>query len=120
MLAGLERGGTAIEHVWLRGERRDRGSRGEALRGDPPARDRDQRGRSAVRASTCAHGQKTGFFLDQRDNRRTIRRHAAGATVLNVFSYTGGFSIHAALGGATRVTSVDIARAGDRRRSRRT
>ncbi|HEY5949528.1 MAG TPA: class I SAM-dependent methyltransferase, partial [Kofleriaceae bacterium] len=54
-------------------------------------------------------GQKTGFFLDQRDNRRTIRRHAAGATVLNLFAYTGGFSLHAALGGATRVTSVDIA-----------
>jgi 23S rRNA (cytosine1962-C5)-methyltransferase len=54
-------------------------------------------------------GQKTGFFLDQRDNRRTIRKHAAGNTVLNVFCYTGGFSLHAALGGATRVTSVDIA-----------
>src|SRR5262249_32697909 len=54
-------------------------------------------------------GQKTGFFLDQRENRRTIRRHAAGASVLNVFAYTGGFSLHAALGGATRVTSVDIA-----------
>ncbi|MEJ7602878.1 MAG: class I SAM-dependent methyltransferase [Kofleriaceae bacterium] len=54
-------------------------------------------------------GQKTGFFLDQRDNRRTVRKHAAGATVLNVFSYTGGFSLHAALGGASRVTSVDLA-----------
>src|SRR6185295_3375488 len=54
-------------------------------------------------------GGKTGFFLDQRDNRRTIRRHAAGANVLNLFSYTGGFSLHAALGGAARVTSVDIA-----------
>jgi 23S rRNA (cytosine1962-C5)-methyltransferase len=54
-------------------------------------------------------GQKTGFFLDQRDNRRTIRRHAAGQTVLNLFAYTGGFSLHAGLGGATRVTSVDIA-----------
>ena len=38
-----------------------------------------------------------------------IRRHAAGATVLNVFSYTGGFSLHALLGGAARVTSVDLA-----------
>jgi 23S rRNA (cytosine1962-C5)-methyltransferase len=54
-------------------------------------------------------GQKTGFFLDQRDNRRTIRRHAAGARVLNLFSYTGGFSLHAALGGAVHVTSVDVA-----------
>jgi 23S rRNA (cytosine1962-C5)-methyltransferase len=54
-------------------------------------------------------GQKTGFFLDQRDNRRAIRRHAAGQNVLNLFAYTGGFSLHAALGGARRVTSVDIA-----------
>ena len=54
-------------------------------------------------------GQKTGFFLDQRDNRRTVRRHAAGLSVLNVFCYTGGFSLHAALGGATRVTSIDLA-----------
>src|SRR5688572_22635827 len=38
-----------------------------------------------------------------------IRKHAAGASVLNLFSYSGGFSLHAALGGATRVTSVDIA-----------
>ena len=38
-----------------------------------------------------------------------MRRHAAGASVLNLFCYTGGFSLHAALGGATRVTSVDLA-----------
>ena len=107
VLAGLERGGHAIAHVWLRGERRDR-TAGEALRGAPPAEiviaEDEARFAVDVRA-----GQKTGFFLDQRDNRRTIRRHAAGHTVLNVFSYTGGFSLHAALGGATRVTSVDIA-----------
>jgi 23S rRNA (cytosine1962-C5)-methyltransferase len=78
------------------------------VRGDPPAElviaEDDARFAVDVRA-----GQKTGFFLDQRDNRRTIRRHAAGQTVLNLFAYTGGFSLHAALGGATRVTSVDIA-----------
>lgn len=52
-------------------------------------------------------GQKTGFFLDQRANRRALRAYAAGADVLNLFSYTGGFSVHAALAGARRVTSVD-------------
>ena len=57
------------------------------------------------------HGQKTGFFLDQRENRALIRRHARGRSVLNLFSYTGGFSIAAALGGATTVTSVDTAAA---------
>lgn len=107
VIAGLERGGATIAHVWLRGERRER-SAGEALRGDPPAEivinEDDARFGVDVRS-----GQKTGFFLDQRDNRRTIRRHAAGQTVLNLFAYTGGFSLHAALGGATRVTSVDIA-----------
>lgn len=53
------------------------------------------------------HGQKTGFFLDQRDNRKTIQDHAEGHSVLNMFCYTGGFSLHALAGGATRVVSVD-------------
>ena len=53
-------------------------------------------------------GQKTGFFLDQRDNRLALRRFARGrAHCVNCFSYTGGFSIAAALGGAREVISVD-------------
>ena len=55
-------------------------------------------------------GQKTGFFLDQRENRARVERLAAGADVLNVFAYTGGFSLYAARGGARRVTSLDISR----------
>ncbi len=58
-----------------------------------------------------ARGQKTGAFLDQRDNRRRVGALAEGRRVLNLFSYAGGFSLHAALGGATHVTSVDIASA---------
>lgn len=58
-----------------------------------------------------ARGQKTGAFLDQRDNRRRVAELASGRRVLNLFSYAGGFSLHAALGGATHVTSVDIAAA---------
>ncbi len=59
-----------------------------------------------------AHGQKTGAFLDQRENRARVRALAAGrASVLNLFSYAGGFSVAAALGGAARVTSVDVAAA---------
>lgn len=54
------------------------------------------------------HGQKTGFFLDQRDNRERVRSMAEGAEVLDVFSCTGGFSVNAAAGGATAVHSVDI------------
>lgn len=56
-------------------------------------------------------GQKTGAFLDQRDNRRRVGQLARGKSVLNLFSYAGGFSLHAALGGATKVTSVDVAAA---------
>jgi 23S rRNA (cytosine1962-C5)-methyltransferase len=54
-------------------------------------------------------GQKTGFFIDQRDKRQAIRKYTQGKRVLNCFSYTGGFSVYAALGGSTTsVTSVDI------------
>lgn len=54
-------------------------------------------------------GQKTGHFLDQRDNRSMVRALADGADVLDVFSNSGGFSVHAAAGGARRVVSVDQA-----------
>jgi len=53
-------------------------------------------------------GQKTGFFLDQRDNRRRIESLARGGDVLNAFSFSGGFSVYAARGGARRVTDLDI------------
>ncbi|MBS3914153.1 MAG: class I SAM-dependent rRNA methyltransferase [Bacteroidetes bacterium] len=53
-------------------------------------------------------GQKTGFFLDQRDNRNLLSHFAAGKSVLNTFCYTGGFSVFALKGGAIEVTSVDV------------
>lgn len=52
-------------------------------------------------------GQKTGFFVDQRDNRALLERFAAGRRVLNMFCYTGGFSVYAMRGGAEKVVSVD-------------
>lgn len=52
-------------------------------------------------------GQKTGFFLDQRDNRELVGRYSSGKRVLNLFCYTGGFSIYALNGGAECVDSVD-------------
>lgn len=55
-----------------------------------------------------ASGHKTGFFLDQRPNRHWVQQHARGKTVLDVFSYVGGFGIHALKGGAASLTSVDI------------
>ncbi|MBU1901884.1 class I SAM-dependent methyltransferase, partial [Patescibacteria group bacterium] len=53
-------------------------------------------------------GQKTGFFLDQRDNRNLIRNYASGRRVLNTFCYSGGFSVYALAAGATSVHSVDV------------
>lgn len=52
-------------------------------------------------------GQKTGFFVDQRENRALLERFAAGRHVLNMFCYTGGFSVYALRGGALSVDSVD-------------
>jgi 23S rRNA (cytosine1962-C5)-methyltransferase len=54
------------------------------------------------------HGQKTGFFLDQRENRRRVGDLAANRRVLNAFSFSGGFSLYAARGGARSVTDLDI------------
>jgi len=109
VLEGLDAGGE-LRHVLLRGSKRRNDDKRDAeiLRGDPPAEIviEEDAARFVV---DVRHGQKTGFFLDQRDNRRTIRAHSAGASVLNLFSYTGGFSLHAAVGGATHVTSVDVA-----------
>jgi 23S rRNA (cytosine1962-C5)-methyltransferase len=58
--------------------------------------------------SDVLRGQKTGFFLDQRENRRRVESVAAGADVLNAFSFSGGFSLYAARGGAKSVTDLDI------------
>ena len=55
-------------------------------------------------------GQKTGFFLDQRDNRQFVRQNSRGKSVLNLFSYTGGFSVYAGLGGAKKVASLDVSK----------
>jgi 23S rRNA (cytosine1962-C5)-methyltransferase len=108
---GLRAGGAAIDAVWVRAARgappdhpAARAHAIGALPSDVAIREREARFGIDV-----AKGQKTGFFLDQRLNRYLIGAHAADRTVLNLFSYTGGFSIHAALGGARRVTSVDIA-----------
>jgi len=53
-------------------------------------------------------GQKTGFYLDQRENRRRVEALANGRRVLNAFSFSGGFSLYAARGGAVSVTDLDI------------
>jgi 23S rRNA (cytosine1962-C5)-methyltransferase len=90
------------------------GSKGEAprlevLRGEPPPETITVAEAAVPFVVDLSHGQKTGAFLDQRDNRRRVGELARGRSVLNLFSYAGGFSLHAALGGATHVTSVDVA-----------
>lgn len=55
-----------------------------------------------------ATGQKTGFFLDQRENRLLLAKYAEGKSVLNTFCYSGGFSIYALKAGASTVTSIDL------------
>jgi 23S rRNA (cytosine1962-C5)-methyltransferase len=59
-------------------------------------------------AADVVHGHKTGFFFDQRDNRAEVRTRSAGRRVLDVFAYSGGFSVYAAAGGATEVMGLDI------------
>jgi 23S rRNA (cytosine1962-C5)-methyltransferase len=83
----------------------------ELLRGDAAPRTIGVREHGVPFLVDLAHGQKTGAFLDQRDNRRRVGELSAARRVLNLFSYAGGFSLHAALRGATRVTSVDVSAA---------
>jgi 23S rRNA (cytosine1962-C5)-methyltransferase len=80
------------------------------LRGEPPAGPVVIHERRLAFAVDLIGGQKTGFFLDQRDNRRRVGELAAGRTVLNLFSYSGGFAVAALAGGARRAVNVDASR----------
>lgn len=82
---------------------------GETLAGDEPADITIVREHGMKLVARVKTGQKTGLFLDQRENRKLVRGWAQGRSVVNLFSYNGGFSVAAALGGARRVISVDIA-----------
>ncbi len=112
--AAKEVGGESVERIVLRlsrqvaadGSRRD----GEVLIGpqlDGPVTFAENGLRFQA---DLIRGHKTGHFLDQRDNRRLIQSVASGRDVLDVFACTGGFSVHAAAGGAASVTSVDVSR----------
>jgi 23S rRNA (cytosine1962-C5)-methyltransferase len=106
VLAGLRAGGLDFDRTWVKGDRRAAAPYPIGPSPPPLVEIHEDEARFAV---DVVGGQKTGFFLDQRDNRRTIAAHAAGASVLNLFCYTGGFSLKAGLGGASSVTSVDSA-----------
>jgi 23S rRNA (cytosine1962-C5)-methyltransferase len=92
----------ALQHVEVAGI-----ANGTALVGEAPSRPVPFRENDLVLEADVVAGQKTGHFLDQRDNRRIVGSHTAGARVLDVFACTGGFSLSAAAGGARSVHGVD-------------
>jgi 23S rRNA (cytosine1962-C5)-methyltransferase len=94
-------------------QRRDLGglADGTTLVGEAPLAPVRFLERGLVLEADVVAGQKTGYFLDQRDNRQLVRSMAAGAAVLDVFACTGGFSVAAAAGGAASVCSVDVSHA---------
>ncbi|HEY2030619.1 MAG TPA: class I SAM-dependent rRNA methyltransferase [Myxococcales bacterium] len=84
------------------------GAKGQVIWGKEPPDPIVVREHGMAIAVDVRQGQKTGYFLDQRENRLSLRRFARGrGRALNCFSYSGGFSVSAALGGAREVTSVD-------------
>jgi len=94
------------------GGKSDSQSRATHVEGEPMPDTIDVREHGVTFVVDLARGQKTGAFLDQRENRRRVQEIVASRKakrVLNLFSYAGGFSLRAALGGAEKVTSVDIA-----------
>ncbi len=83
---------------------------GQTLHGEEPSGPVIFRENGLRFEADLVSGQKTGFFLDQRDNRALVEGHASGGAILDAFSYTGGFSVYAARGGARSVTSLDASR----------
>jgi 23S rRNA (cytosine1962-C5)-methyltransferase len=81
---------------------------GQVLHGQPPAGPVIFLESGLRFEADVVRGQKTGFFLDQRENRREVETLARGRRVLNAFSFSGGFSVYAARGGAAAVTDLDI------------
>ncbi|HTB72805.1 MAG TPA: class I SAM-dependent rRNA methyltransferase [Polyangiaceae bacterium] len=103
--------GWGVRSLVLRAGAKGHPPRLELLAGAPPPDTVQVEEHGVPFVVDLAHGQKTGAFLDQRENRRRVGELSRGRRVLNLFSYAGGFSLHAALGGATHVTSVDVAAA---------
>lgn len=109
MVAAARERGIAVTSVIERGQRGE-GEVARALAGDLPGSEIEVRENGLRFGVDLARGQKGGLFLDQRDNRALVGTLARGRRVLNLFGYTGGFSIYAAAGGAALTTTVDVAR----------
>ncbi len=111
--AAAQKAGLPVDAIL---ERRPRGGRGDAdgertlaLYGAAPEGEIEIRENGLRFGADLRRGQKGGLFLDQRDNRAQVRTLARDRRVLNLFGYTGGFSIYAAAGGARATTTVDVA-----------
>lgn len=89
---------------------RGREALASVVHGDAPPDRLEVRERGMRLHASLLKGQKTGLFLDHRESRHRVRSLAGGLSVLNLYGYTGGFSVAAGLGGAIEVTTVDIAR----------
>ncbi|MDX9721688.1 MAG: class I SAM-dependent rRNA methyltransferase [Myxococcota bacterium] len=107
-----------VAHGWFRGVRGRSKAGNDSLQaearplwGKPPEQTVEVLENGMRLLADLRRGQKTGLFLDQRDNRWLLRSLSTGLRVLNLFSYTAAFSLAAALGGARRTCSVDIAAA---------
>lgn len=98
-----------IEGALVRTSRKQ-GALSEPLFGEEPPEEIEVRERGMKLIANLWEGQKTGLFLDHRESRARVRSLAQGASVLNLYGYTGGFSVAAGLGGARLVTTVDIAK----------
>jgi 23S rRNA (cytosine1962-C5)-methyltransferase len=98
----------ALNTVYLKSQSRDEGA-DRVLAGPPPAQEIIFLENGVRFSVNVVKGQKTGFFLDQRENRHLVKQVAAQRRVVNIFGYTGGFSVYAGLGGARQVMTVDVA-----------
>jgi 23S rRNA (cytosine1962-C5)-methyltransferase len=99
----------SIATVFLK-YRSDAKTRGRAVRGNVPGEPVQFLENGLRFQANLVEGQKTGFFFDQRENRARVGAIARGRSVLNLFAYTGGFSVYAGANGARDVTSVDLAK----------
>lgn len=98
-----------IEGALLRTSRRQ-GGEVELYFGQEPPAEVEVLERGMKLLASLREGQKTGLFLDHRESRARVRSLSRGLRVLNLYGYTGGFSVAAGLGGASAVTTVDVAR----------